>query len=97
MMNKTLTILACLANLTLLAFALWLVTQEGRGMRGVELLVLALLFIAPVLNLLVIVLCPDREELRLARDVRKAALRLRLQQLAEGKGCGCQCGKNGNP
>ena len=94
-MNKTLTILACLANLGLLGFSLWLTTQHG--MRGPELLILVLLFVVPILNLLVIAVCPDREEMRLARAVRKATLRLRLQQLTEGKACVCQCGKNGSP
>lgn len=91
-MNKTLTILACLANLGLLGFSLWLTTQHG--MRGPELLVLLLLFVVPVLNLLVIAVCPDREELRLARAVRKAELRLRLQRLGEDLGRAAQGGKS---
>jgi len=91
-MNKTLTILACLANLGLLGFSLWLTTQHG--MRGPELLVLLLLFVVPVLNLLVIAVCPDREEMRLARAVRKAELRLRLQRLGEDLG---RVGQGGKP
>jgi len=84
--------LAKLANIALLGLALF-ATQQLRSPQGVEILVLAILWLAPLINLAALCKGPDKEERDLQAQVRKAALRAQLKALNEGKGsCGC-----GNP
>lgn len=80
--------LAKLANIALLGVALF-GTLQIRNPHGLELLVLAILWLAPLLNLAALCSGPDKEERDLQTQVRKAALRQTLKNLGEGKSCGC--------
>lgn len=81
-MDKALRILAFVAN-ALMIIAVFVIWQENRP-RGVEVLLISLLFFPPILSLLALWNGPDMEERRLRRQLNKAELKQRLKELGQG-------------
>ncbi len=80
-MNLAIRILSWLANIGIV-LVLFYVIVESRGGRdaGLALVLLSL----PLVNMIALYNGPDREERKLAREVRKAELRRRLAELEGG-------------
>lgn len=79
-MNLAIRILAWLANIGIILVLLYVVMQSHGRDSGIALVLLAL----PLVNMVALYNGPDREERKLAREVRKAELRRRLAELEAG-------------
>jgi hypothetical protein len=81
-MDKALRILAFVAN-ALMIIAVFVIWQESRP-RGVQVLLIGLMFLPPLLSLIALWQGPDCEERRLRRQLNKAELKQRLKELSQG-------------
>lgn len=82
-------IMAYVGNLLMLLGALALFIDQNGRLNGMAGLVFLGLLLVPLLNLWVLYTGPDREEMRLRREVNKAEMRAKLKALSEGKGSCC--------